>query len=101
MIVSAWSNGNGRTYGIRVGADNRQRFFNPAWEWIEVDIDGKPYKFQLTPGFWNHCPEFRDSGVTVIQDWISRNYKIPWEKGSPPQFALEIVGGNRFQLKKI
>ena len=42
MIVSAWSGGGG-TYGIRVGVTNRQRFFNSAWKWIEVEIDGNPY----------------------------------------------------------
>jgi hypothetical protein len=101
MIVSAWTNGGGRTYGIRIGVDNRQRFFDCAWDWIEVEIDGNPYKFQLTPGFWNHCPELRDSGRPVIQDWLRRNYKIPWEECKPPRFTLEVVGNRCFRLEKI
>jgi hypothetical protein len=100
MIVSAWTNGGGRTYGIRVGYENRQRFFDPIWRWIEVEIEGNLHRFQLTPGFWDHCPEFRDSGTTVIQEWLRRNYRIPWERGNPPQFALEIVGTQRFKLIK-
>jgi hypothetical protein len=35
MEVSAWWNGSG-TYGIRVGVENRRRFFNPLWKEIEV-----------------------------------------------------------------
>ena len=100
MIVSVWL-GGGRTYGIRVGYDNRQRFFDPVWECIEVEIDGNLHKFQLTPGFWEHCPEFRDSGTTVIQEWLRRNYNIPWEKGNPPKFCLELIGNQRFRLVKI
>jgi hypothetical protein len=97
MEVSAWR--NGRTYGIRVGVSNRQRFFDPLWEWIEVEIDGEPHNFRLTPGFWRRCPEFRDAGATVIQDWLRRNYEIPWPKGRPPRFTLEVAGGQRFRLR--
>lgn len=39
MQVTAWSNGNG-IYGIRVGRANRERFFQPSWQEIEVDIAG-------------------------------------------------------------
>jgi hypothetical protein len=97
MEVSAWRNSG--TYGIRVGIENRQRFFNPAWKWIEVEIAGEPHRFQLTPGFWCHCPEFRDSGATVIQDWLRRNNKISWPYRRPPWFTLEVVGEQRFCLK--
>jgi hypothetical protein len=100
MKVSTWkSHKYGGTYGIRVGYGNRQRFFNPSWKWIEVEIDGERYKFQLTPGFWHHCPEFRDSGASVIQDWLRRNCEIPWPCGRPPRFTLEVVGEQRFCLK--
>jgi hypothetical protein len=98
MIVSAWSSGGG-TYGIRVGKENRRRFFDPAWQWIEVEIDGRPHRFQLTRGFWNHCPEFRDSGATVIRDWLRRNCELPWQKNNPPRFTLEVVGNQRFRLR--
>jgi hypothetical protein len=101
MIVSAWSGGSGRTYGIRVGYVNRRIYFEPEepkWQWIDVEIDGTTHKFQLTPGFWNHCPEFRDSGTKVIREWLQRNNRIPWEKGKPPKFVLEVVGPQRFRL---
>jgi hypothetical protein len=100
MIVSAWSNGGG-TFGIKVGAINRKKFFDRAWERIEVEIDGKLHKFQLTPGFWKGCPEFRDSGEKIIQGWLQRNYEISWAKYKPPQFILEKVCGQHFKLMKM
>jgi hypothetical protein len=98
MTVSAWSDGSGRTYGIRVGKDGRDNFFDPAWQWIDVDIEGTTHRFQITDGFWNDCPEFRDSGAPVIREWLRRNNKIPWEKGKPPKFVLEVVGAQHFRL---
>jgi hypothetical protein len=61
--VSAWSSGRG-TFGIRVGNPNRDRHFDRSWTEIEVEIDGNWRPFKLTRGFWNKCPEFRDSGGT-------------------------------------
>ena len=72
MEVSAWTNGGG-TYGIRVGFPNRDEFFDKGWAEIEVEIDGRPHHFRLTDGFWNRCPEFRDSGGTAIRDWLRRH----------------------------
>jgi hypothetical protein len=99
MQVSAWR--SGRTYGIRVGYGNRDKFFNPSWEWIEVETDGKLRKFQLTPGFWNCCPEFRDSGGTVIQDWLRCHYAIPWPNRHPPHPRFEVIdiANRRFRLE--
>jgi hypothetical protein len=98
MEVSAWSNGSG-TYGIKIRKVNRQKFFNPLWQWVEVEIDEKPYKFQLIPGFWHDYPEFRDSGATVIKNWLRCNYRLPGEKGKHPRFTLEVVANKRFRLE--
>lgn len=97
MEVSAWTNGSG-TYGIRIGFPNRDQFFQPAWSEIEVEIDGQCHLFQLTEGFWHHCPEFRDSGSVVICDWLQRHRTLDWPKGQPPRFELIPLGGNRFRL---
>ncbi|GMO16720.1 MAG: hypothetical protein Pg6A_02810 [Termitinemataceae bacterium] len=96
MEVSAWS---GNTYGVRVGYANRDKFFNSSWDWIEVEIENKTHRFRLTGSFWDGCPEFRDSGGTVIQDWLRRNYTVPWPNGSPPRFKLEVIGEQRFRLE--
>lgn len=97
MEVSAWSSGSG-TYGVRVGAPNRGRYFKPTWGTIEVEIDGHMHQFALTQGFWKKCPEFRDSGSTAIRDWIQRHHQLDWPTGRPPQFQLLPIGGNRFSL---
>jgi hypothetical protein len=95
MDVSAWRNGGGG-YGIRVGKKNRDGFFNPSWQSIEVEIDGELHEFRLTSRFWGTCPEFRGS---VIKEWLRRNYGLPWPKDRPPHFNLEVIGERRFRLK--
>lgn len=97
MEVSAWSNGGG-TYGIRVGVPNRDRCFSKGWSSIEVEVDGEPRRFQLTEGFWRHCPEFRDSGGRVIRGWLERHHTLNWPSGQPPRFQLLPLGGDRFRL---
>jgi hypothetical protein len=95
--ASAWSSGGG-TFGIRVGMRNRDRLFDRSWSQIEVEIDGQFQTFVLTPGFWNKCPEFRDSGGTVIRDWLRQLHTLDWPSGEPPRFQLLPLGGGRFRL---
>lgn len=97
MDAKAWNNGEG-TYGIRVGFRNRDQFFNPDWTEIKVEVDGAVHTFPITRGFWNRCPEFRDSGSPVIREWLRRHHSLPWPKRHPPRFELIPVGDNRFRL---
>ncbi len=97
MEASAWSSGGG-TFGIRVGMPNRDRHFDRSWEQIKVEIDGQFHTFALTPCFWNKCPEFRDSGSTIIRDWLHRHHTLDWPTGEPPRFQLLPLGGGRFRL---
>jgi len=103
--VSAWFGGAGRkgdrskaTFGIRVGVSNREQFFDPSWTEIEVEMDGIPQRFNLTSGFWRKCPEFRDSGKTVIREWLQRHRTLNWVLGSPPKMTLVPLGGSKFRL---
>jgi hypothetical protein len=98
MEARAWSSGQGN-FGISVGAQNRDQYFDRAWTEIEVEIDGRPYHIGITPGFWNKCPELRDSGNTVIRDWLHRQGVLEWPRGHPPRFELVALGGNRFRLE--
>lgn len=100
MECSAWKNGNisSPTYGIRVGISNRDLYFNVNWNIIEVEIDGINYKFELTPGFWKDCPEFRDKGSIVIQEWLKKNHTLSWPYRQPPHMHLIPVNGNQFRL---
>lgn len=97
MEASAWSSGGG-TFGIRVGIPNRDHHFSRSRAEIEVEVDGQPHRFALTPGFWNKCPEFRDSGGTVIRDWLRRHRTLDWPTAHPPRFQLLPLGGGRFRL---
>lgn len=97
MEVTAWTNGGG-TYGVRIGVPNRDTYFDRAWPDVEVEIDGQTHEFNLTAGFWNACPEFRDAGGTAIRDWLQRHHALQWPVGKPPRFQLLPVGGKRFRL---
>lgn len=97
MEASAWSGGNG-VFGVRVGARNRHRYFDPSWTSIVVELDGHPHSFLLTSGFWRHCPEFRDSGAHVIREWLEYHHAIDWPRGRPPRLELVPLGGGRFRL---
>jgi hypothetical protein len=94
MEVSAWNNG-GVSYGIRVGKGNRDRFFNPTWNEVDLDLDGHVHRVALTSGFWDHCPEIRSP---IIRDWMKKKKLIPWPKGAPPRMELTPVGQNCFKL---
>jgi hypothetical protein len=97
MNATAWSNGSG-TYGIRVGLRNRDRYFSPSWTEIEVEMDGEAQRFGLTDGFWNKCPEFRDSGRNIIREWLRRHHALEWPTRRPPRFQLIPLGEDRFRL---
>ena len=97
MEATAWSSGSG-TFGIRIGKKNRDMHFLSTWTRIQVEMDNKIFEFGLTDGFWNKCPEFRDSGGTVIRDWLQRNHTIDWPTGRPPRFQLLPLGGAHFRL---
>jgi hypothetical protein len=78
-----WGSTANPVYGIRVGFGNRDRHFprpdtTGSDVLIEVEVDGRPHTFALTPGFWNN--------------------RLSWPKGEPPQVRLIRVSGSRFRL---
>ncbi|HIH97311.1 MAG TPA: hypothetical protein HA348_07585 [Thermoplasmata archaeon] len=93
MRVKAWK---AATYGIRVGNRNAREHFDQNWEYIEVEIDGQFYRFNLSPTFWATCPEFMGG---PISNWLQSQGLIPWPKGNPPEFELTPLGGYRFRLR--
>ena len=98
MRASAWMGSGGGQFGVYVGTVNRRNYFDPTWKQIEVEIDGRLCPFALTPGFWNHCTEFRDRGEPVIRNWLQRHHTTDWERGSPPEFELLPLGDGKFRL---
>jgi hypothetical protein len=97
MRASAWNDGK-TTYGISVGKPNRKKYFNPDWKVIKVEIEGHFHTFDLTPGFWKDCPEFRDRGKPVIREWLQRHRSLKWPRGQPPKVELVPLGNGEFRL---
>ena len=93
MIVSAYK---AATYGIRIGRKNAKKHFPQTWTDVEVEINGVFHRFKLShPKFWTNCPEIRGK---AIREWLKAKGHLCWEKGNPPQFELEYIGGNKFRL---
>ena len=90
----AWTNGSG-TYGLRVGARNRDRFFKREWEEALLEIDGETHRVRITGGFWKDCPELR---APIIRDWLREHRTLKWPKGQPPTVELIPLGENRFRV---
>lgn len=101
MQASAWFGGNtvSPTYGVRVGKENRDTYFDPAWESVTITINGIDEQFRITKGFWNKCPEIRDNANKAIKQWLqSEHPPIPWAAYQNPKFELTHLGGSRFSL---
>ncbi|WP_022943106.1 hypothetical protein [Psychromonas hadalis] len=96
MKVSTWF--GSKTYGIRVGITNRNQYFDSSWESILVVIDEDEYRFTLTKGFWNKCPEFRDKGRPIIKNWLLKHKTLNWPKGQTPKMELLSMNANKFKL---
>jgi hypothetical protein len=88
------------TFGIRIGIPNRDQYFKPSWIEVGIEIDGVVHQFAITPGFWNQCPELRDSGGKIILNWLLRNHSLKWPKGKPPRFELKPLSEGLFRLVK-
>lgn len=100
MDATIWAGSGKKQLGIRVGPANRSRYFNPAWHQVVVEMDGQLRHFNLSPGFWKRCPEFRDGPEAHIKTWLARHSLSDWPKGEPPRLLLEPLGGNHFRLLK-
>lgn len=101
MDATVWrgggqSGGVYSTYGVRVGAANRDRYFSPSWNEVEIEINGSYHRLPITPGFWNKCPEIRGS---AIKEWLRGLNLLRWPKGSPPELDLLPLDGRRFRLQ--
>lgn len=94
MQVSAWNDG-GTTFGLRVGAPNRDRFFKREWDEIHLEIEGVTHRLPITESFWKKCPEIRSP---VIRDWLKERRALEWPTRKPPRMEMVHLGGNRFRL---
>lgn len=100
MDATVWAGTGKKQLGIRVGAANRFRYFSPSWSQVLVEMDGQLRYFDLNPGFWKDCPEFRDGRDKHIATWLGKHALLEWPKGCPPHVVLEPLGGSLFRLLK-
>jgi len=59
MIVTGWNNGDhqksGAGYGVKLNADDRDRFFKRDWRIIVLEMEGSPDSIKVNiekPSFW-------------------------------------------------
>ena len=103
MIVTAWNNGShtksGAGYGVKLDANDRDRFFNQTWKTITLELEGSSNPVEVNvakPSFWvSTCRELIDA---EIGRWLIRNGLAPWPKGHPPRLSLKHIDSNRFLL---
>ena len=100
MQVRAWSNGRprhtGSGYGLRISARDRDRYFNPRWTTVVIDLEPSGHAtVTLSHSFWTRCTELRSAD---IGRWLLARRLAPWPKGHPPHLELHHVHDNQFRL---
>jgi hypothetical protein len=101
--ASGWHNGSPRRsgvgYGIRISKADRDRYFVPGWDKVELEFpDGQRVQVDLTRSFWKPgkaCAELRDA---EIGRWLIAQGAASWPKGSPPRLILGPLGPKRFSV---
>jgi hypothetical protein len=90
-FLSAWHSGkatspSGGTFGLRFGV-LRDVLITGQPAQIELHLEGEaPFLANVTPGFWNNCPEIR---APEIRTWMKKQgHTFPWADGKPPRFAV-------------
>ncbi len=106
MIATAWNNGThnpiGTGYGLKIDAEDRDRFFRKDWENVVLRLEGEKDEVTVNvskKSFWNNeCRELISKKVGL---WLVKHGKAPWPKGCSPKIRLELTTGNRFRAEFI
>ena len=99
--ATAWKNGkhlgSGVSYGLKISAPNRDRFFLKSWEGVTLHLQGydEPVSVNITPSFWRRCSELRSKD---IGRWLVQKGHVPWERGNPPRFRVSRKGERSFDV---
>jgi len=106
VIVVAWNNGahhpSGAGYGLKVSAEDRDRYFRRTWKFVTVEISASPGQKTIQintdkPSFWDStCRELISKEIGI---WLKSQNLAPWPKGSPPRLSLRPAGEARFVLE--
>ena len=105
MIVTAWNNGahhiSGAGYGIKIGAQDRDRFFDRRHASVIMRIEGHSTEFSVNTNkktFWNkNCRELIHLQIGI---WLRESRLAPWPKDEPPKLDLRRLDGGSFLLSK-
>jgi len=66
MIVTAWKNGTpttgGAGYGVRLAADDCDRYFRKEWDTIELELEAT---HRLSKSMWQNRP----FGIRPVENW--------------------------------
>lgn len=69
-------------YGIRLSASDRDRYFDPGWPDVLVDVaSGEPVLVPISSSFWRSRRELRSA---AIGQWLLRSELAPWAPRHPP-----------------
>ncbi len=99
--ATAWNNGqqlgSGAGYGLRISAQDRDRFFHRSWGDVTLHLQGydKSVSVNITPSFWRRCSELRSQD---IGRWLVQKGHVPWERGDPPRFRMSRKGEQSFDV---
>ena len=101
--ASGWHNGSPRSsgagYGIRISKSDRDRYFVPGWDSIELEFpDGQRAAVTLTRSFWKPETPWTELRDATIGRWLIAQGAAPWPKDSPPQLLLASLGPKRFSV---
>jgi hypothetical protein len=105
MIWTAWNNGDhdpkGTGYGIKVARADRDRFFKPSWETINIDLPGAPgaslaVAFVNKASYWG--PQCRELICIGLGKWLLGSKVAPWPRAKPPKFVAAAVTERTFRI---
>jgi hypothetical protein len=102
MHATGWNNGtwhkSGAGYGIKVGKNDRDHFFQQAWSEVQIEMpSGVATTVRISKSFWKTCSELRSQDIGL---WMNEVGLAPWKTGTPPALKLEPAGGQVFRLSR-
>jgi hypothetical protein len=101
--ASGWHDGSrsrsGAGYGIRISKVDRDRYFVPGWDNVELEFpDGQRIQVNLTRSFWKPETPYAELRDAAIGRWLIAQGAAPWPKGYPPLLVLAPLGPKRFSV---
>lgn len=99
MKATGWRGGppntTGAGYGISISRNDRNKYFDPDWNTVTLDVGDERIVVELSVSFWKNCTELRSK---KIGEFMLANGLAPWRKRQPPVFELVPEGDGVFRL---